>query len=159
MTSVLQTLHEAHKQRIARIGASAYLPAPRAPAPRPVSATERSEQLAYRSEERRREYEKSIRVVMNNSVGYRIKNAVAAEFKMTVGDLIGRSQKPKYAIPRFIAVGFFTELTRMSLPAIGRQLGGRDHTTIMHARRRAAELFADEEYIERVERIRTEVSR
>lgn len=158
MTSILQTLHEEHKQRIARIDASAYVPTPEPPPPAIVSA-KKEEGGQDRSEERRREYEKSIRVVMNNCVGYRIKNAVAAEFNITVADLIGRSQKPKFAIPRFIAVGFFAELTRMSLPAIGRQLGGRDHTTIMHARRRAAELFADEEYIERVKRIRAEVSR
>jgi chromosomal replication initiator protein len=37
------------------------------------------------------------------------------------------------------------ELTGESLPAIGRQFGGRDHTTVLHACRRTAARIADDE--------------
>ena len=47
------------------------------------------------------------------------------------------------------------ELTGESLPAIGRQFGGRDHTTVLHAWRRTAARIADDEAArEAVEKLR-----
>lgn len=55
-----------------------------------------------------------------------------------------RSQRRDRALAqaRFAAVALILELCpELSLPQIGRAMGGRDHTTIIHARQRAAELL------------------
>ena len=44
---------------------------------------------------------------------------------------------------RQIAMYLCRELTDMSLPKIGQQFGGRDHTTVMHAERKIRELMAE----------------
>jgi len=54
--------------------------------------------------------------------------------------IIGRRRKQIYTRPRHAAMKIAIALTNASLPIIGRAFGGRDHTTVIHARRRAAEL-------------------
>ncbi len=49
----------------------------------------------------------------------------------------------RIAWPRQVAMYLTRELTDESLPAIGRQFGGRDHTTVLHACRRASARIAD----------------
>lgn len=59
-----------------------------------------------------------------------IKRAVAAEFKVTVLDLESARREQPVARARQVAMSLARELTALSLPQIGRQLGGRDHSTI-----------------------------
>lgn len=58
---------------------------------------------------------------------------VAEYFDLRVEDLSGVSRKKELVEPRQIAMYLLREELRSSFPAIGHELGGRDHTTAMHA--------------------------
>jgi hypothetical protein len=62
-----------------------------------------------------------------------IKQSVCEFYGITRANLESETRIPKYTIPRQIACYLGRELTCMSLPEIGRKLGGRDHTTILYA--------------------------
>ena len=57
----------------------------------------------------------------------------AAHFGFTVDELCGPSRRRPLVIARQIAMYLFRELTDYSYPAIGREFGDRDHTTVIHA--------------------------
>ena len=61
---------------------------------------------------------------------------VADYFDMTIDDLCGESRRKNFVHPRHIAMYLCRELTELSLPNIGREFGGRDHTTVMSAHRK-----------------------
>ena len=67
----------------------------------------------------------------------------AAYFGLTIEDLCGSSRSRVLVNARQIAMYLCRELTDLSLPKIGQQFGGRDHTTVMHADRRSAQLMAE----------------
>ena len=67
-----------------------------------------------------------------------IQAAVCEHFGLAPGDLLSNSRTARVAWPRQLAMYLARELTGQSLPAIGREFGGRDHTTVMYACRRAA---------------------
>jgi chromosomal replication initiator protein len=67
-----------------------------------------------------------------------IQLAVSQHFGLSPGDLLSSARTARIAWPRQIAMYLARELTEESLPAIGRQFGGRDHTTVLHAWRRAS---------------------
>jgi chromosomal replication initiator protein len=58
---------------------------------------------------------------------------IAAILKFPVEDLKGRSRQRPLVTARQIAMYVFRELTDLSYPAIAREFGGRDHTTVIHA--------------------------
>ena len=60
----------------------------------------------------------------------------AAYFGLTIEDLCGSSRSRVLVTARQIAMYLCRELTDLSLPKIGQQFGGRDHTTVMHADRK-----------------------
>ena len=62
-----------------------------------------------------------------------ILEATAATFGFTVEDLCGPSRRRPLVIARQIGMYLFRDLTDYSFPAIAREFGGRDHTTVMHA--------------------------
>ena len=64
----------------------------------------------------------------------RIEETVAAYFHVKVDDLHAKKRSRSIAFPRQIAMYLCCELTDTSLPQIGEFFGGRDHTTVMHAR-------------------------
>ena len=69
-----------------------------------------------------------------------IQKVVAEYFKMRVSDLHSKRRNRQITRPRQIAMALAKELTTMSLPEIGDAFGGRDHTTVLHAHRKIAEL-------------------
>lgn len=80
--------------------------------------------------------------------------AVAYEFGISQADIISPSRVKEVIIPRHIAVYIARQMTELSLPAIGRYMGGRDHTTALNSWRKARALMAkDEELRDRVGRI------
>ena len=69
-----------------------------------------------------------------------IQKTVAGYFKIRVADLLSKSRSRSITRPRQIAMSLTKELTSHSLPEIGDAFGGRDHTTVLHANRKVAEL-------------------
>jgi chromosomal replication initiator protein len=67
----------------------------------------------------------------------------AAYFGLTIEDLCGSSRSRVLVTARQIAMYLCRELTDLSLPKIGQQFGGRDHTTVMHADRKIRELMGE----------------
>ena len=67
----------------------------------------------------------------------------AAYFGLTLDDLQGQSRSRVLVTARQIAMYLCRELTDMSLPKIGQQFGGRDHTTVMHADKKIRQLMAE----------------
>jgi chromosomal replication initiator protein len=59
-------------------------------------------------------------------------DAVTAYYKVTEKALSGRERKRDIVVPRQVAMYLLRESTQASLVDIGRHLGGRDHTTVMH---------------------------
>lgn len=62
-----------------------------------------------------------------------IQQVVADHFNLQVSDLKAKKRTQNIAFPRQIAMYLSRELTDHSLPKIGQEFGGRDHTTVIHA--------------------------
>jgi len=76
-----------------------------------------------------------------------IQKTVAEYYKMRVSDLLSKRRNRSVARPRQLAMALSKELTSHSLPEIGDAFGGRDHTTVIHACRKIAELRREEDRI------------
>ena len=76
-----------------------------------------------------------------------IQKTVAEYFKIRIADLLSKSRRRSVTRPRQIAMSLTKELTTHSLPEIGDAFGGRDHTTVMHACRKIADLRESENRI------------
>jgi len=81
-----------------------------------------------------REQEVSVQVIMDE---------VAEYFSLTVEDLCSPSRSRQLVSARQIAMYLTRELTELSLPRIGKAFGGRDHTTVMHAKSKIAGLMQE----------------
>lgn len=62
-----------------------------------------------------------------------IQQEVCAYYRLRMEDLKGKKRTKNVALPRQIAMYLCRELTDSSLPKIGEEFGGRDHTTVIHA--------------------------
>ncbi len=62
-----------------------------------------------------------------------IQRTVAEHFAMRVSDLKQKNNSKQIVVPRQIAMYLAKQLTEASLPEIGRQFGGKHHTTVMHS--------------------------
>ena len=63
----------------------------------------------------------------------RIARAVAAHYDLTVEEMKAKSNSRAIAMPRQVAMYLCKQLTRHSFPEIGREFGGKHHTTVMHS--------------------------
>ncbi len=72
---------------------------------------------------------------------HNIQKIVAEYFKIRVSDLSAKSRSRQVTRPRQIAMALAKELTHHSLPEIGKEFGGRDHSTVIHACRKVTELL------------------
>jgi chromosomal replication initiator protein len=72
-----------------------------------------------------------------------IMGQTAAYFGLSIDDLCGTSRSRVLVTARQIGMYLCRELTEMSLPKIGQQFGGRDHTTVMHADKKIRALMAE----------------
>jgi chromosomal replication initiator protein len=77
--------------------------------------------------------------------------SVSEVFGVTVDRILGRDRSQDVALPRQIAMYLLREEANYSLPQIGDALGGRDHTTVMYACDKVADL------LERDDRLRRQV--
>jgi chromosomal replication initiator protein len=69
-----------------------------------------------------------------------IQKTVAEYYKIRGSDLLSNRRSRSITRPRQLAMTLAKELTNHSLPEIGSAFGGRDHTTVLHACRKIAEL-------------------
>ncbi len=69
-----------------------------------------------------------------------IQKTVAEYYRIKVADLLSKRRSRSVARPRQMAMALAKELTNHSLPEIGDAFGGRDHTTVLHACRKMAQL-------------------
>jgi len=70
-----------------------------------------------------------------------IQHEVCRYFGISKADLVGASRSKGFAYPRQVAMYLCREITDESLPKIGRAFGGRDHSTVMHATSKIANLI------------------
>jgi len=71
-----------------------------------------------------------------------IQRIVADYYKIKVSEMYSKKRSRTVARPRQVAMTLAKELTHLSLPDIGDAFGGRDHTTVLHACRKIADLRA-----------------
>ena len=68
-----------------------------------------------------------------------IQTVIAKNYQITVAELKGKKRDKKFVIPRQIAIYISRELTEISYTELGREFGGKDHTTISYAYEKIAE--------------------
>jgi chromosomal replication initiator protein len=78
-------------------------------------------------------------------------NTVSKFYNISSDRLLGRDRTQEVAFPRQVAMFLMREQSGFSLPRIGEELGGRDHTTVMYACEKVADL------IERDDQLRKQV--
>lgn len=78
----------------------------------------------------------------------KIMTTVSEFFDITKEDLTGNSRKKELVVPRQIAMYLMREEIHASYPNIGQEMGGRDHTTAMHACQKITKLVDDDEKIQ-----------
>jgi chromosomal replication initiator protein len=74
----------------------------------------------------------------------RIQEAVSQRFGVTHEELVSPRRSQAVAYPRQVAMYLSRELTDASLPKIGREFGGRDHTTVIHATTKITRLIGED---------------
>jgi chromosomal replication initiator protein len=74
----------------------------------------------------------------------RIQDLVAERFNMSLEELCSDKRSQNIVYPRQVAMYLSRELTDSSLPKIGKEFGGRDHTTVIHATSKIARLIRED---------------
>ena len=77
-----------------------------------------------------------------------IKNAVGEHFKIRLEDFSAKKRTKSIAFPRQVAMYLSRELTDFSLPKIGEEFGGRDHTTVIHAHEKISQMYKEDEMLQ-----------
>ena len=77
-----------------------------------------------------------------------IQDVVAAYFNLRIEDLKSQRRTRNVAYPRQIAMYLSRKLTDMSLPKIGEEFGGRDHTTVIHAYEKISDTLNTDESLQ-----------
>ncbi|NLY75753.1 MAG: chromosomal replication initiator protein DnaA [Firmicutes bacterium] len=79
-----------------------------------------------------------------------IQQAVAEFFNIEIEDLKAQRRTKNITFPRQIAMYIIRELTDYSLPKIGEEFGGRDHTTVIHAYEKIQNAIKEDPEVERI---------
>lgn len=79
----------------------------------------------------------------------RIQEAVGEKYNIRLEDFIAKKRTKSIAFPRQIAMYLSREMTDSSLPKIGEEFGGRDHTTVIHAHEKIARLMENDTQLTR----------
>jgi chromosomal replication initiator protein len=74
----------------------------------------------------------------------RIQELVIDRFGLSIEELCGDKRSQNIVYPRQVAMYLSRELTDSSLPKIGKEFGGRDHTTVIHATSKIARLIKED---------------
>lgn len=78
-----------------------------------------------------------------------IQKTVGAEYNVKLEDFKAKKRTKSVAFPRQIAMYLSRELTDFSLPKIGEEFGGRDHTTVIHAHEKISKLLDTDAEVQR----------
>ncbi|CDQ37852.1 MULTISPECIES: chromosomal replication initiator protein DnaA [Virgibacillus] len=70
-----------------------------------------------------------------------IQETVGAKYNVRLEDFLAKKRTKSIAFPRQIAMYLSREMTDASLPKIGEEFGGRDHTTVIHAHEKVSKLM------------------
>ena len=73
-----------------------------------------------------------------------IARTVASHYKMTIEEIKSKNNSRGVAVPRQVAMYLCKKMTRHSFPEIGREFGGKHHTTVMHSVDKIETLFRDD---------------
>lgn len=88
-----------------------------------------------------------------------IQSVVSKYYQIALSDLKGKKRVKSIVVPRQIAMYLSRELTSNSLPKIGAEFGGKDHTTVIHAYEKIDHaLTKDEELRRDIEEIKNKLS-
>ncbi|WP_257351703.1 chromosomal replication initiator protein DnaA [Pseudalkalibacillus decolorationis] len=79
---------------------------------------------------------------------YDIQERVGEHFTVKLEDFKAKKRTKSVAFPRQIAMYLSRELTDFSLPKIGEEFGGRDHTTVIHAHEKISRLLATDQQLQ-----------
>ena len=79
-----------------------------------------------------------------------IQKAVAANYKLTVDQLVSKNNSRQFSFPRQIAMYLCKRLTKHSYPEIGRAFGGKHHTTVIHSFEKIQSLAAVDPGLQRL---------
>jgi len=145
MNAILRQMQEETKARRARMGmVTTPVPIVRVlTQPKAIQQDNRavrqlvtaSQALAHRRREELRELRED-QARQHLEQGRKIRgicHSVCAEFDLSITDLLSSRRLHGIVVARHVACYLAKTLTGMSLPEIGRRMGGRDHTTILHA--------------------------
>jgi len=84
----------------------------------------------------------------------RIKKIIVDDYNLRMEDMQSKKRTQNIAFPRQIAMYLSRELTDFSLPHIGNEFGGRDHTTVIHAHNKIKEKIENEnDFSNKIERL------
>ena len=73
-----------------------------------------------------------------------IQKTVADHYGLRIGDLKSKNNSRSIAVPRQVAMYLCKQLTKSSLPEIGKAFGGKHHTTVLHSINKIAQLYETE---------------
>jgi chromosomal replication initiator protein len=80
----------------------------------------------------------------------RIARTVASHYKLSVEELKSKNNSRQIAVPRQVAMYLCKRLTKHSFPEIGREYGGKHHTTVMHSVEKIGSAIKDDRNFHRV---------
>lgn len=78
-----------------------------------------------------------------------IQEVVGERYSVKLEDFVAKKRTKSVAFPRQIAMFLSRELTDFSLPKIGEEFGGRDHTTVIHAHEKISKLLSHDQQLQR----------
>src|SRR5690606_23191185 len=78
-----------------------------------------------------------------------IQRVVGEQFNVRLEDFKAKKRTKSIAFPRQIAMYLSRELTDFSLPKIGEEFGGRDHTTVIHAHNKISQLIKSDPQLQK----------
>lgn len=79
----------------------------------------------------------------------KIQEAVSKKYQIKIEDFAAKKRTKSIAFPRQIAMYLSRELTDYSLPKIGEEFGGRDHTTVIHAHEKISKLLENDQDLDK----------
>lgn len=122
-----------------------YQPAPKAPPPAPklVVIAPEPEPAPDPLAQYRLAYDNSMDPRWSVQIAKRILRETAAEHGFTVAEIQSDSRRAPLARARQLTMWRIAKMTQLSMPHIAKIMGGRDHTTVLHAIRRINGLLGE----------------